>query len=134
MGRNCKIIQPFLKSKVASLLCIFNISKPDKQFFVFQQYLIYHFTYEQLKALVDPLPLKTNPYEMMYRDFNKEEKKEQRFGCSLCPYKTEGFYKLLKDQHPEIYYYVRFLKLLGSAKNLVKEGKEYHYFLSSKIM
>jgi len=69
----------------------------------------------------------------MYREY-EGKKKKLRFGCSLCPYKTEGFYKLLKDRHPEIYYYARFLKLLGSARNLVKEGKEYYYFLSSKIM
>ena len=113
---------------------ISDISKPDKQFHVFQHYPIFYFTYDDLRTLVDPLHLKPNPYETMYREFNKDKNKEVRFGCSLCPYKTEGFYKLLKDQHPEIYYYARFLKSLGSAKNLVKEGKEYHYFLSSKIM
>ncbi|MHA1454866.1 MAG: hypothetical protein ACTSR5_02615 [Promethearchaeota archaeon] len=83
--------------------------------------------------MVDPLNLKKNPYDVMYREY-EGKKKKLRFGCSLCPYKTEGFYKLLKDRHPEIYYYARFLKLLGSARNLVKEGKEYYYFLSSKIM
>ena len=110
------------------------ISKPDNQFLVFQHYPIFHLSYEDLKALVDPFQLKPNPYETMYRKFNEDKDKEVRFGCSLCPYKTEGFYKLLKEEHPEIYYYARLLKLLGSARNLVKGGEEYHYFQTSKIM
>jgi len=122
------------RAKMNPNIKISAISKPDNQFLVFQHYPIFHLSYEDLKALVDPLHLEPNPYETMYREFNKDKDQEVRFGCSLCPYKTEGFYKLLKAEHPDIYYYARFLKLLGSAKNLVREGKEYHYYQASKIM
>jgi hypothetical protein len=113
---------------------ISNISRGKKQFWTFEHYPIFHLSYQALRELVDPLPLKQNPYERMYRDFITGENREIRFGCSLCPYKTEGFYKKLQKDHPEIYYYARFLKLLASAKNLITEDREYHYFQSSEII
>jgi hypothetical protein len=108
-----------------------NISSGKKQFWTFEYYPIFHLSYQASKELVDPLPLKQNPFERIYREFVNGENKEVRFGCALCPYKSENFYKKSREDHAEIYYYARFL---ASAKNLITEDREYHYFQSSEII
>jgi len=49
------------RAKMNPNVKISNISKPNKQFYTYQHYPIFHLSYKDLKALVDPLHLKPNP-------------------------------------------------------------------------
>ena len=99
-----------------------------------EHYPIFHLSYQELKELANSIEIKRNPYEKRYREFIYGEKGEVLFGCILCPYKSEGFYKQLQKEYSEVYYFARLLMLLASAKNLITEGREYYYFQSSRIM
>ena len=113
---------------------ISNISSARKQFWSYEHYPIFHLGYQELQKLTNFIEFKRNPYEERYRGFVNRDKGEVRFGCALCPYKSESFYQRLEGQNQEIYYFSRFLKLLASAKNLITEKREYYYFQTSEII
>ncbi|MHA1724434.1 MAG: hypothetical protein ACTSXH_06280 [Promethearchaeota archaeon] len=61
--------------------------------------------------------------------FNHSIRSLNRYGCFLCPFAGERYYRKLKIQYPEIYKRCEELMKLGS-----REGKRYYYYPKSKIM
>jgi len=114
------------------------IANPEKEFLFYEHYPIFHEKVKDLKDLVDKANLQQNPYELEYGELDlveqEENPQETRFGCVLCPYKSESFYEKLKKGFPEIYYYARFLLLLCSAYNLIEQKRQYFYYEKSKVM
>ncbi|MBD3194544.1 MAG: hypothetical protein GF317_05770 [Candidatus Lokiarchaeota archaeon] len=121
-----RVMNPNIKlDKVKSL--------PNSNFFLYQYYPIYDINHNPVETMnniiqkyskklksesTTGMGIAKNPYELEY---GISYKKETRFGCFLCPYKTQSYYKTLLSVSPLYYWYCRFLELLGSVKNLVGE-------------
>jgi 3'-phosphoadenosine 5'-phosphosulfate sulfotransferase (PAPS reductase)/FAD synthetase len=59
-----------------------------------------------------------------------------RYGCFLCPFASEEYYRKLKEKDPETYQYCCELMQIGSQKS-IDEGKReerYYFYIKSKIM
>ena len=111
---------------------LWNGSKPSKNFFIYEYYPIYDFDISDMKKVTEQsiLEVKQNPFEKESSlAFQKkfDIKKEQRFGCIICPYKPIQYYINLRNKYPWQYYYCMTIRLIGSAKNIIEEGEEYWY-------
>jgi 3'-phosphoadenosine 5'-phosphosulfate sulfotransferase (PAPS reductase)/FAD synthetase len=111
------------------------ISVPHAHFFIYQFYPIFSETPDDMTRIIREcgVPIRRNPFEQKYDIFYQEEfvevtEKEYRYGCILCPYKGKKYYEDLRDNHPDLYYYCQLLRLLGSARKIMKKGAEYHYY------
>ena len=111
-----------------------------KHFYIYQYYPIYDITPEHMQKIINSskIPIKNNPFEQEHNiSYEKEiiaAEKEQRFGCIICPYKQISYYKDLMQNYPFQYFYCMSIRLIASAKNILREGREYWYDRESKII
>lgn len=55
-------------------------------------------------------------------------------GCLMCPFRTEAYFKKLKNDFPELYKKCQQWRRWGSYKSTKGGGSGYYYFRKSKIM
>jgi len=68
--------------------------------------------------------------------FNELMGSSNRYGCFLCPFASENYYKQLKEKDFETYQYCCKLMEIGSQKDIIEGKREERYFFypKSKIM
>jgi hypothetical protein len=109
-------------------------AKPDSNFLIYQHYPLFHESYFDMLYLIrnSGKKIKTNPYDveynMLFQPGTDVPQHENRFGCVYCPYKAGDYYILLKEKFPEAYYFCNFLRLVGSARTILKGEKEYYWW------
>ncbi len=100
-------------------------------FLIYELYPVFDKTFEDLKEIVRHSGLEQNPYDLEYEKLNEAyrlKKKEVRLGCTICMYKGPDYYIYLRDEAPDRYYYCMLIRLIASARNIIKEGREYFYW------
>lgn len=95
-------------------------AKSQKRYKIYRKLPIFYDSEEDnLKRMKEA---KITPIEESVRGYN-------RYGCFLCPFAGEKYYRNLKKTDPDTYNRCEELMKLGS-----KDGKRYYYYPESKIM
>lgn len=86
-------------------------------------------TFSEMEELVEEANIFRNPYEYKkLKNYYSNGKKEVRMGCVLCPYKDGDYYLFLKKHYELRYLYCNLLRVIASAKNIIRSGREYYYY------
>ena len=94
--------------------------------------------HSQMKELIRSCGLMLNPYmtdfNSLYNDPNTDTPTvETRFGCTMCPHKNAEYYIYLKEHFPLRYEYANFLRLVGSARSIIRDNREYFYYKGNDL-
>ncbi|MFX1453750.1 MAG: hypothetical protein ACFFDB_00110 [Promethearchaeota archaeon] len=103
----------------------------DKEKYIYGHLPIFDMRFEEMKKIFENSGLRQNPYELDYvklKDDFYSGKKEVRMGCIMCPFKDILYYKFLRDNFPDRYFYANMMRVVASAKNIIRSNKEYFYF------
>lgn len=109
-------------------------ANPNSSFLIYQHYPMFYESFQDMLDIVknSEKKIRKNPYDLeyggLYNPGLEVPKVENRFGCFWCPYKTGDYYILLKEKFPEAYYLCHFLRLIGSARTILKENREYYWW------
>lgn len=106
--------------------------KSTSDFKIFEYYPIYEYDIIDMRKVVSLLGkgLRDNPFEKEHSlayEKQYDTKKEQRYGCIICPYRPLEYYRNLKEKYPYQYFYCMTIRLISSAKNIIEDGREYWY-------
>lgn len=94
------------------------------RFPVYQELPIHDWPVEQQLALLEKHGIARNPNEVQFGIH----------GCLLCPYRSESYYAMLRDEHPDLYVLCHHWREVGSRNWTGNGGDQYYYFRKSKIM